>query len=574
MLENIFYINLAERVDRKEHIEKELKNMGWKVTRVDAIQHEDGRLGCSMSHLKVLEMAKEKGLDHVVVLEDDARFTDPLLLKSLLKEFFEMNLEYDVLMLAGSIYRPARSITKITKPIKHIKNNVWQVYNSFCGVAYIVNNNYYDTLIDNIKKGISLLRKYPDDNLYALDSYWYLLQSRDTWYILRPRTITQIVGRSNIRDNIINADSALLDTDMKYIPKKYTLSLTLIVKNEEKHISRVLEHAHIFADEIVIVDTGSQDNTKNEAKKFTNKIYDFEWCDNFSKARNFGIEKCTKDFVMWLDADDLISEENAYKIKEIFSNEINWDRLLIPYHAHFYPNGKVKLSTRRTRIFRNNGKFSFCYPIHESIISNYNDIREINTDISVKHANIHRTESSRERNLRILEKILSSDKYKNDFHILWHYAKELPAEKSLDVYEKLISMKYPNKNKSIICIELARNYIKLKRYNEAISTLGRAISFYPLRKEPFFELGKLYYEVNRYKESLQMFLICENMTVSKEDMRDYSLYEGERCYDWISVSYANTKNYKKAIEYVQKCIDIAPNNDRYRRNEKKWMQYL
>ena len=65
------------------------------------------------------------------------------------------------------------------------------------------------------------------------------------------------------------------------------LSLCMIVKNEEETLERALENAIVFADEIIIVDTGSSDNTKTIAKKFTNKVYDFDWVDDFSKARNY-----------------------------------------------------------------------------------------------------------------------------------------------------------------------------------------------------------------------------------------------------------------------------------------------
>ena len=90
-----------------------------------------------------------------------------------------------------------------------------------------------------------------------------------------------------------------------------SLSLTVIMRDEEVHVPQLLATAHLYADEIVIVDTGSTDRTKEEARKYTTSVYDFVWCDDFSAARNYGIERCTKDFVMWLDADDVIREEDA-----------------------------------------------------------------------------------------------------------------------------------------------------------------------------------------------------------------------------------------------------------------------
>ena len=85
-----------------------------------------------------------------------------------------------------------------------------------------------------------------------------------------------------------------------------TLSLCMIVRDEEDVLGRCLESVKDLADEIIIVDTGSSDRTKEIAAYYTDRIYDFEWCDDFSAARNFAFSKGTKDFLMWLDADDVI----------------------------------------------------------------------------------------------------------------------------------------------------------------------------------------------------------------------------------------------------------------------------
>ena len=88
------------------------------------------------------------------------------------------------------------------------------------------------------------------------------------------------------------------------------ISLCMIVKNEEDVIGRCLECVKEVVDEIIIVDTGSTDSTVEIAKEYTNKIYNFEWVDDFAKARNYSFSKATKDYIMWLDADDIILEKD------------------------------------------------------------------------------------------------------------------------------------------------------------------------------------------------------------------------------------------------------------------------
>ena len=93
-----------------------------------------------------------------------------------------------------------------------------------------------------------------------------------------------------------------------------TISLCMIVKNEEKVLGRCLDSAKDITDEIIIVDTGSTDGTKEIARRYGAKIFDQKWQDDFSLARNFSFSKATMDYCMWLDADDIIREEEAAKL--------------------------------------------------------------------------------------------------------------------------------------------------------------------------------------------------------------------------------------------------------------------
>ncbi|MBQ2578818.1 MAG: glycosyltransferase family 2 protein, partial [Lachnospiraceae bacterium] len=87
-----------------------------------------------------------------------------------------------------------------------------------------------------------------------------------------------------------------------------SISLCMIVKNEEMVLERCLESIHDLVDEIIIVDTGSTDDTKSIAAKYTRLIYDFSWVDDFSKARNFAFSKATGDYIYSCDADEVLDD--------------------------------------------------------------------------------------------------------------------------------------------------------------------------------------------------------------------------------------------------------------------------
>lgn len=99
-----------------------------------------------------------------------------------------------------------------------------------------------------------------------------------------------------------------------------TLSVCIITKNEEKNISRCLESIKNIADEIIVVDTGSTDKTVEIANKYESKVSFHKWNNDFSDARNASIKKATKDWILFLDADEELPKEEGIKLKELINN--------------------------------------------------------------------------------------------------------------------------------------------------------------------------------------------------------------------------------------------------------------
>jgi len=208
LLENVYYINLEKSLDRRIQVEKELKRMNWKYERFDAISAEDGRLGCCISHLKIIEMAKEKDLEYVVVVEDDIRFTQPKKYNRMLSEFKKFtklnNMKYDVLLFGANIPNKANGIKKVN-------DLIYKVTTGLTSTGYIVNKHYYDTLIDNYRESVKLLINYRDLDIGCIDINWLKLQNTGDWYILFPRTITQRPARSLIQNNYVDYTHLFID---------------------------------------------------------------------------------------------------------------------------------------------------------------------------------------------------------------------------------------------------------------------------------------------------------------------------------------------------------------------------
>ncbi len=148
-----------------------------------------------------------------------------------------------------------------------------------------------------------------------------------------------------------------------------TISLCMIVKNEEKILRRCLDSLKGIYDEAIIVDTGSTDQTKAIAKEYTDKVYDFEWVDDFSKARNFAMSKATCDYIYMADADEVLDEENRKKfllLKQALDGEVEVVQM---NYVNQLGNGSVYNFDKepRAKLYKRERNFVFIDPIHEVV---------------------------------------------------------------------------------------------------------------------------------------------------------------------------------------------------------------
>jgi GR25 family glycosyltransferase involved in LPS biosynthesis len=211
-IKHTFYINLVNRGDRKERVEKELSKIGVEYERFNAIKLPNGALGCSMSHLKCIQIAKDNGWSHVFICEDDIQFLDPELFKKQIDTFLKNHQnDWDVLLVAGNNMPPYVDIDETCVQVKQCQTTT----------GYIVKQHYYDTLIDNFKLGIQCLIREPHKHaLYAIDKYWFFLQQQHRWFLITPLTVVQRTDYSDIEKKIVNYKKMMTDLDKKQLLQK------------------------------------------------------------------------------------------------------------------------------------------------------------------------------------------------------------------------------------------------------------------------------------------------------------------------------------------------------------------
>jgi GR25 family glycosyltransferase involved in LPS biosynthesis len=204
LLDSIFYINLEKRKDRLAHVQEELAKLGKPAERVCAIETADGAIGCTLSHIRCLEMARQRNLPHVFICEDDITFLNPELLLTNVERFEQSGLDWEVLIIGGNN----------VPPYTQISNFCIQVSNNQTTTGYIVHQKFYDTLIANFKESAAKLIRNPDQRMqYALDIYWKSLQTSGKWYMIIPPTVVQYEDYSDIEKRNVDYRGLLLDLD-------------------------------------------------------------------------------------------------------------------------------------------------------------------------------------------------------------------------------------------------------------------------------------------------------------------------------------------------------------------------
>lgn len=217
---------------------------------------------------------------------------------------------------------------------------------------------------------------------------------------------------------------------------KLGITLAMIVKNEEKDLGRCLESAKNIFDEIVIVDTGSTDRTKEIAESYGAKIYDFEWINDFSVARNYATEKSTNEWIVFLDADEVLDEGTKNEISRFVEN--NPDAIgRFKFMHKVDRNGEVAYKTSyASRLYKKNMKFTG--KIHEQVAT---DLPRKNVGALIFHDGYYKKEKSG-RNIPLLLEALENDPGSAYYHF------QLGREYKTDNLE--IAMEYYRKSYGLL----------------------------------------------------------------------------------------------------------------------------
>lgn len=277
----------------------------------------------------------------------------------------------------------------------------------------------------------------------------------------------------------------------------------MIVKNESKVLSRCLDSVADLVDEIVIVDTGSDDDTKAIARLYTDRVYDFKWIDDFAAARNYAFSLCECDYIYSADADEILNEENRQKfriLKETLDPEIE---IVQMYYGNQLENGTVYNFDRelRPKLFKRVRQFKWIERVHETVRT---DPVVYDSDIEITHKPLTNHAS---RDYRVFEDMIRNGE-KFSPRLFSFYARELfvsgekdDFKKAEDFFTQIADDDETSRDdlKIAICIVVKAAYWRqdyLKMYRYAMKDVADDPC-----SEICFLLGEYYEDQRDYKEA-------------------------------------------------------------------------
>jgi len=331
----------------------------------------------------------------------------------------------------------------------------------------------------------------------------------------------------------------------------------MIVKNEAITLDKCLKTASNYVDEIIIIDTGSIDETKIIASKYTDKIYDFKWCDDFSKARNFSIEKANNDWILVLDADENILQYNKNEIVEFISDKRNEEivgriKRINPFED---TSGEKRYIERVNRLFNRNF-YEYTGIIHEQVTSiKSKEYSTKNIEIVAEHYGYTREvivkTNKLERNISLLKKAIEENSY--DPYLYYQLGKAYYMAKdyksSCKCFESALNYKFDYRLEYVEDLIESYGYslINLNRFSDAL-ILNKYSKYYYKLPDFNFLMGLIYMNNVQFSKAVESYLKCTQSKEGRiEGITSYLPYYN------IGVIYECLGFKNEAIEFYKKC---------------------
>ena len=351
---------------------------------------------------------------------------------------------------------------------------------------------------------------------------------------------------------------------------KKKICVYAISKNEEKFVKRWYESVK-EADGIYVLDTGSNDNTVKLLKELGVNVSVKEikpW--RFDVARNESLKLVPEDcdICVCIDIDEVINTGWRKKIEEIWDDNTNHLRYI--YNWNHDENGNPLVSFYYEKIHARNN-FKWIYPVHEVLnFSGEKEVFKTTEEIVVDH--YPDSTKSRSNYLPLLKLSVKEnpDNDRNTHYLGREYMFHGKYNEAIDTLIKHLNLKNATwKDERCASMRfIARCYKHLKRYDEAKMWLDKAINEAPYLRDPYVEKAMLEYELGNYENVKKYCLLALEIKVHTKSYINEPFSWNYTIYDLLSISEFYLGNIKSSLDWINKAIEMEPNNKRLLNNKK------
>lgn len=339
---------------------------------------------------------------------------------------------------------------------------------------------------------------------------------------------------------------------------KNEISLCMIVKNEEEYLENCLNSIKDVVDEIIVVDTGSTDKTVEIAKSFGAKVYYFQWNNNFSEARNESLKYATKDWILIMDADDELCQEDKGNFK-VLLNQLDENSVYffqtLSYYGNSVDNNNITINLN-PRLFKNNRGIYYAGEIHNQLIFKHNECNAICNTIKIYHYGYLgkriQSKDKRSRNISILnEQIKKNPNSKFAyFNLGCEYSASGDMKKALECYYKAYEDFDPTKGYGfILLIRIINSNYDIGEYNEALKFIDIGIKYYPKCTDLYFYKAAIFNVLNRPTLQIRALEKCIELGEAPSELKYLYGTGSFRAYYELGNVYMRFKDYDAAYKY-------------------------
>ena len=348
------------------------------------------------------------------------------------------------------------------------------------------------------------------------------------------------------------------------------LSVCMIIRDSEEILKKTLPNLVRCADEVIVVDTGSLDNTVKVAQGLGARVFHFKWANDFALARNESIKHAEGDWILWIDADEYVKEEDILKLKEILSLSEE-DAYNLPLYECKEGELKGDMFYFRVKVFRNRKGYHFRRAINEQVCDaqgRYITGKILSSNISIYHwggrLDPEKMRRKKERNIEMLKAVIAGNEGDPYYHFLLanNYKDIGQYELAIGEYDRVIQIMPQGELTSHSYTKKAWCFYHLKKMDEASKNARKAIELNPFDAGAYNILGIAHAVARRLEEAVKIFEHSKNLKMpvhagSMVSLKQYKYFP----HYLLGNTYALMGEKEKAIRHFKKAYEFEPDEE-------------